>query len=286
MRAKRYFFLGLIICLIAGCSLVKTSYNNAPALIIFWLDDYFSFSQAQQAVLKPALQNLHLWHRQTQLPSYTALLQAIQSNLAKDKLSATEVCDNLAAIRSNIYTLQAESIPIIIEIAPLLSDKQLTRFQQKLEKRANKWKAEYWQETKQEQVAVRLEKTEDFAEDMYGDLNDAQLTILKQSLANAPINPAISYTEILRRNEDAFKILKALQNTQLTLDEKTQLVKAGFARMQKSPNQAYQAHADKLTDYTCETMANFNNISDAKQKLHAKNWLQDYVDQITALQQK
>jgi hypothetical protein len=72
----------------------------------------------------------------------------------------------------------------------------------------------------------------------------------------------------------------------LTKDEKTQLVKAGFARIQKSPNQDYQTYADNLTKHTCETISNLHASTTAKQKLHAKNWLQDYIDQMMALQTK
>lgn len=286
MRLAKCIVIILILSLISSCSLVKTSYNNAPALVIWWLDDYFNFSQAQNLVLKPSLQKLHNWHRQSQLASYITLLQDIEISLAKEQISARESCEKLDAIRFNIRTVQLESIPIIIEIAPLLSDKQLQRFQQKLEKRSEKWKAEWWQESKQEQLEARLEKTEDFAEKVYGRLSEAQLIELKQRLTQADINPEISYKEILRRNDDAFKILTALQNQSLSNEEKSQLVKAGFDRIQKSPNQTYETYADNLANHTCEIIADLHASTSAKQKLHAKNWLQDYIVQLTALQIK
>jgi Family of unknown function (DUF6279) len=286
MRASKYFLMALLVGLIASCSLVKTSYNNAPALTIFWLDDYFSFSQAQNLALKPSLQKLHQWHRQSQLPIYITLLQDMQTSFAKDQISAAEACEKIDAIKLSIRTVQLESIPIIVEMAPQLSDKQLTRFQQKLEKRSEKWKEDWWQESKQEQLAVRIEKTEDFAQKMYGNLSEDQLNQLKQRLAQANINPEISYKEILRRNDDAFTIISSLQNSALSPDEKSQLVKAGFNRIQKSPDLAYQSYADALTKHTCETMANLHASTNEKQKLHAKNWLQDYIDQLTALQIK
>ena len=283
MRLKKHLFIIFVCSLIISCSLVKTTYNNAPALTIWWLDDYFNFRQTQNAILKPALQNLHKWHRQNQLPTYITQLQDMQTSLANDQISVDETCKKLATIRSSIQTLQIESIPIIIEMAPLLSDKQLNRFQKKLVERAEKWKDEWWQDSKEEQLAARLEKTQDFAEKMYGDLNDTQLTLLKQRLEQAAINPATSYKEIQRRNDDAFNILSALQNHSLTTEEKSQLVKTGFDRIQKSPNQEYQTYADKMTNYTCETMASLHASTTPQQKLHAKNWLQDYIDQTIAL---
>ena len=284
MRFFKNCLIAVFCCLILSCSLIKTAYNNAPALAIWWLDDYFNFTPAQNLTLKPALKNLHNWHRQNQLPIYVTLLQDLQQSFASEQISASAACEKIDAIKLSINSLQIEAIPIIIEMAPLLSDKQLQFFQKKLAVRADKWKDEWWQEAKQDQLKVRLEKTEDFAEKIFGDLSDAQLTLLKQSLEQAAINPAISFKEIERRNEDALAILKALQNQALSTDEKTQLVQAGFNRIQKSPNLDYQTYVDKLTNHTCETMANLHGSTSPKQKLHAKNWLQDYINQMTALQ--
>lgn len=150
-------------------------------------------------------------------------------------------------VKLSIHTLQIESVPVIIEIAPLLSDKQLKYFQQKLVKRSEKWKNKWWQDTKEQQLEARLEKTQDFAEKVYGDLSNDQLNQLKHSLEQANINPAISYAEIERRNYDAISILKTLQTTSSSKDEKTQLVTAGFARIQKSPSPIYQNYADELS---------------------------------------
>ena len=276
--------MALIASLVTSCSLIQTTYNNAPVLTIFWLDDYFSFTQAQNLALKPALQKLHQWHRQTQLSSYIKLLKSMQTSLANQQVSADEVCGKLDEVKLKIHTLQLESIPIIVEMAPQLSAKQLTRFQIKLTERAEKWKTDFWQETKQEQVAERLEKAEDFVEKIYGSLNDAQLTILKQRLIEANINPAISYKEIERRNEDALSIVSGLQSATLSRDEKAQLVKAGFERIQKSPNQTYLSYVNALTNHSCQTISDLHASTNEKQKLHAKNFLDDYIAQITALQ--
>ena len=85
MRLSKYLLILLFCSLMASCGLVKTAYNNAPMLAIWWLDDYFNFTPAQNVALKPALQRLHHWHRQNQLPSYITLLQEVQSSLANEQ---------------------------------------------------------------------------------------------------------------------------------------------------------------------------------------------------------
>ena len=283
LKTKRFFVI-VLSCLLMSCGLVKIAYNRAPDLAIWWLNDYFNLSTEQKTALTPALQKLHSWHRQTQLPAYQTLLTELQTSLGKDKISAQEVCEKIEIVKQRVRIVQTESIPIILETAPLLSQQQLTYFKTKLEKRTEKWKDEWWPSSEEEQLDVRYEKAEDFAEDVYGDLNVAQLSILKRSISAKNVNPELSYAEIQRRNEDSLAILSALQNHKLSTEEKTQLLNKGFDRIQKSPNPAYQQHADLLTQHTCETISTLHASTNAEQKSHAINWLQSYKGQISALQ--
>lgn len=285
MRIIKNFFILALALSIISCSLVKTAYNNAPVLIAWRLDDYFNFSDAQKAKLKPALQELHTWHRKNELPRYVSFLNEVKNDLSHD-VSAQIACERIDSIKSNAQVLQTQFIPIIVNLAGTLSDKQLQHFQQRLEKRNEEWKNEWWQETTKEQQEVRLDKAKDFAEKVYGDLNEQQINILKQSIAKNNFDPALVYSEILRRDEDAVTILKALRNPDLSTEEKSQLVRVGFERMQHSPNQAYQTHIDNITQQTCETIATLHASTNAKQRLHAQQWVEDYKTQFTTLQIK
>lgn len=285
MRIIKKTLILTLALLLMSCSLVKTAYNNAPALIAWRLDDYFDFNAAQKAKLKPALRDLHAWHRKNELPRYVSLLDEIHDDLSHD-VSAQTACQHIESIKSNVQMLQTKVIPIIVEVADTLSEKQLQHFEKKLEKRNQEWKEEWWQETLEEQREVRLEKSTDFAEKVYGDLNEKQITLLKQAIAKSDIDPAIIYAEILRRDEDALTILKALRDPALPNEEKSQLVRAGFERMQNSPNPAYQTHIDKVTQQTCETIASLHASTTAKQRHHAQQWVEDYKMQFTQLQSK
>lgn len=283
LNSKRTVVI-VLTCLLMSCGLVKIAYNKAPELAIWWLNDYFNLTTEQKTVLNPALQKLHVWHRQTQLPAYERMLQDMQTTLGKEQISAQEVCEKIEAIKQRVRFIQIETIPIIIDTAPLLSEQQMAYFKTNLEKRTEKWKDTWWPESKEAQLHVRQEKAEDFAETVYGDLSDAQVEMLKQSITPKTVKPALSYAEIQRRNEDSLIILRALQNAKLSNEDKTQLVKTGFDRIQKSPNPTYQAYADAVTQHTCDTIASLHASTNVAQKSHAINWLQHYILQISALQ--
>lgn len=283
MRLIQCSFMLLLTGLMSSCGFVQTAYNKAPQALSWWLDDYFDFTQSQQSALNPALNRLHDWHRQNQLPLYVATLKDLQSSVSKTQVSTGEVCEKTENVKALFGELQLASIPIIVDIAPLLSDKQLQYFQTKLDKRAQKWKSEWWQEAPDAQIEVRLEKIESFSEKLYGDLSESQQTLLKQSLTKAPINPALSYAEILRRNTDAYDIIYALNKQPISTENKANLVKAGFDRLKKSPNPAYQAYANQINQRTCEIIADLHNSTNAKQKQHANDWLEGYIKDFTHL---
>lgn len=283
MRLIQCFSILLLTGLIGSCGFVQTAYNNAPQALSWWLDDYFDFTQSQQSALNPALNRLHDWHRQNQLPLYIATLKEVQSNVSKAQISTGEACEITDNMKLLFDELQLESIPIIVDIAPLLSDKQLQYFQKKLDKRAQKWKSEWWQDTPKAQIEMRLEKIESFSEKLYGDLSESQQTLLKQNLTKTPINPALSYAEILRRNTDAYDIVYALNKQVVSPQSKANLVKAGFDRLKNSPNPEYQAYANQIKQRTCEIIADLHNSTNATQKQHANDWLESYIKDFTHL---
>jgi len=283
MRFVKSILITLLFSILAGCSLIKTIYGNAPEAVHWWLDDYFNFTQAQSALLKPALHQLHDWHRQTQLPVYISLMQQMQNDLSQEKISPETVCATLNTMQDHLQTIQLESSPIIIELAPTMTDKQLAYFAKKLNKRAEKWKSEWLQETQEEQLAARLEKMIDYAERIYGDLNKSQKTMLKQKLQVSHFKPEVSYQEILRRNEDALRTISTLAKSKLTEDQQEQLLRQAFLRLRNSPSTTFNVYAEQAKKRSCEIIADLHASTDNKQKQHAVDWLEKLITQLKAL---
>jgi Family of unknown function (DUF6279) len=135
MRIWQLVCVVVITCAINSCSLVKSVYSNAPEVMSWWLDDYIDFSAAQKKLLSPALHQVHAWHRNEQLPAYIAILQALKLSASKDYITANEACEHIDQMKNSVNELQLAFIPTILEIAPLISDKQLVFLKQKLAKR-------------------------------------------------------------------------------------------------------------------------------------------------------
>jgi hypothetical protein len=283
MHATKLIVIFLLAISIVSCSLVKIAYNNAPEAIHWWLDDYFDFTESQNKKLKPALHALHDWHRQTQLPLYVQMLEKIQDHLSKEEIESGTVCETMKSIQDTMQNIQLETSVTVIEIAPLLSDKQLSYFQKMLQKRTAKWKSEWLQETQEEQIEARWEKTVDYAEKVYGNLNKAQKNMLKQKLLASHYKAEISYAEILRRNKDVLQIVTSLKQGNLDQEQKQTLVKQGFERLRNSPDLVYQNYANQIRQGSCEMIADLHATTDLKQKQHAKAWLESFITAFESL---
>lgn len=283
MRPLKLIITLLLLSCLASCSLIKTVYNNAPEATHWWLDDYFNFTQAQSAVLKPALHQLHDWHRQTQLPAYINLLQHMQNDLSQETISTEKVCSTISTMQDYLQAIQSEASPIILEMAPSLSEKQFAYFEKKLQKRAEKWKSEWLQDTPEEQVTARLEKLVDYSERIYGNLNKTQKAMLKQKLSASDFKPEITYQEILRRNDDALQTVKTLATGSLSESQRQQRLRQAFKRLRYSPHKTYQIYADQAKQRSCEILAELHASTDNKQKQHAIDWLEKLINQFKTL---
>jgi len=283
MRVASFVISCLLVISVSACGFIKTFYNNSPEIVAWWLDDYFDFKTDQNALLKPALTRIHHWHRNHQLPEDIATLKALKLAVSEESMSPSEACVQIDKIKMRLNALQVAFIPVISEIAPLISDEQLIYLKQKLNKRAEKWKSEWWQETASEQIEARLEKILDFAEKVYGNLSLAQREIIKQKLMASPTEPSIIYAEILRRNEDIIQTIIALRNNELNQTKKDALIEAGFGRLQSSPNIKYQLHANQITQRTCEMVSELHESTSQTQKKHANAWINDISNQLLML---
>jgi hypothetical protein len=283
MRIIQLIIILLMAIGIASCSLVKTAYNNAPEGMHWWLDDYFDFTESQNKELKPALYALLDWHRKTQLPLYVEMLQKIQSDLSEESIAPSTVCETLNTMQDAMQAIQIESTSTIVEIAPMLSDKQLSFFQKKLQKRTLKWKSEWLQDSREEQIEARLERVIDYAEKVYGSLNKSQKKMLQQKLLASNYKAEITYTEVLRRNADALQIVTALKQDNLDQQQKQTLVEQGFERLRNSPDPIYQNYANQIKQSSCEMIADLHATTDVKQKQHATAWLENFITTFKSL---
>jgi len=155
---QRWLAVTLLALLISGCG-AKIAYNNLSLISPWYVDDYIELDESQQQIFDRHLEQLHQWHRNTELPQYRQLFADLHQHLQQPDLDPQILRTKISRLRGHWNTLIQQSSPAVIELSATLSDKQRQAFFAALEERNQKRlsRADSPAEHKQESVE-RIDK--------------------------------------------------------------------------------------------------------------------------------
>ena len=274
--------LALLTALLSGCSAAKLGYNNAPSLTYWWLDNYLDFDSAQTPRVRAELEQLHRWHRETELPAYAdALAQWQRAALAN--LSGEQVCAWVDGARPRLSALLDRTESSLVALAPTLKAEQLDHLARQFDKRNQKWREEWLDGTPAERQARRLKQLTERAEMLYGRLEDAQRAVLAASMNASMFDARQTYRETLRRQQDALQTLRLVQSEPLSEIRKVAELRALLARTVNSPDNGYQTYRAQATRTNCQAFADLHNSTTPAQRAKAADTLKSYEADAKAL---
>ena len=87
----------LLAVLVSGCGF-RFVYNHLDWWTNWYLDDYVTLNKQQKQVFDEQFEQLHLWHRKTQLPAYAQQLKRYRYRIRQLLIcSCKGICQQLAA---------------------------------------------------------------------------------------------------------------------------------------------------------------------------------------------
>ena len=274
-----------------GCSTVRLAYNQAPLVVDWYLNDYVDFNAAQKPALKTALEQVHVWHRQTQLPAYIETLQKMQRQIT-EPLTPARVCDFYEEIQDHVLTtLQGmvrleQNAPGAIGLQKLanLDASQLAFMERKFSKSNLKYREDYLSGTPQQLREKRFEKSLERTEMLYGKLDERQQSMLQTRMGQSGFDPQRAYAERLRRQQDMLQTLRSLASPAgLSTAQAAAALEGVFNRAILSPDLSYRNDARQIKLHNCQTFAELHNITTPAQRQKALAKLQGYEQDLRAL---
>ena len=257
------------IAVLQGCSAVKLAYNNAPELGYWYLDGYADFNDAQSLKVKAELAKLQQWHRSNELPRIADLLQKMQRMAAVDS-SPEQVCGLFAEVRNRFDSVVAQAESAGVELAMALENRQIAHLEAKYAKTNVEWRDEWSKGTVAERQARRLKASIERSEQFYGTLEERQIAVLRDAISRSEFDPALSFAERLRRQQDLLQTLRqigsAAANPRPTVAQATLALRAYLERSVNSPNPAYRAYADRAIQDSCKSLSQLHNSSTSEQR--------------------
>ena len=282
----------MLILGLQGCGALRLAYNQSPLATYWYLDDYLDFNASQRPLVKTALDDIHQWHRQTQLPLYIETLEKLQHQMPKD-MSVAQACTLYVEVQDRLRVTfegiagrlqsedQKEGQGAGMQVLASLDGSQLTHLQKKLAKANAKYRKDYVDGPASKLRDKRLEQAVSRAESLYGNLTNKQEALLDARLEASGFDPATAYAERLRRQQDLMQTLRNLR--QASAATMSTHLGGVFARVALSPDPNYRDYSQKTRLQTCQTFADLHNSMSPEQRLTALRKLQNYELDLRAL---
>ena len=272
--------------LLPACSAIKIAYNQGPDLAFWYLDAYVDFNDAQSLQVKAELNRLQTWHRQTQLPGYIDSLQKLQQQLPLD-LSASQACGVYTDARQKLLAVTTEAQPAAAALASSLSIRQIASIERKFDKGNAEYREEFMEGPPKTRRERRYKKAVNRAEMLYGPLDERQLAVIEQGIAQSRFDAARSYSERVRRQQDALQTLRGLAaggtGVASSAEKARTSMRLLLERSIESPDPAYRAYQETLIQDTCRGFAELHNSTSAVQRAKASKVLGAYKRDLTDL---
>lgn len=272
----------LLSVLLGGCSALRVAYNTGPQLAWWWLDGYLDFSREQAPQVRASIDTWFLWHRQTQLPAYAALLASAQAQVA-EPLTPAAACDWNVRLVEALAPAVTRGLEQAADLVPGLGEAQLRHLEQRYQKNLDEMREEYLQADPAERLAASVKRAVTRAEQLYGRLDEPQRKVIAEGVAASPFDPQAWMRERQRRQRDTLTTLRRLLAERADRDQRLAALRALTERSQRSPEPAYRAYQQRLTDYNCAFAARIHNATTPEQRLRARATLKEWEDDLRAI---
>jgi hypothetical protein len=181
IKNKKYRGLLLIFLLlgISACS-SKLIYNNLDWLSYWYIDDYVTLSNQQEAQFDPALVRFLDWHRQSEIPRYITQVKRLKNDI-NNGLEQGDIAVYIQTFTGFWQTILIGIEPAVLKLTTSLKEEQITEFLVATEKKNQDRIEDYEDLSNQARLDERFEKIESRLVSFIGKLNASQKQLIKST---------------------------------------------------------------------------------------------------------
>jgi hypothetical protein len=121
----------LMAVFLSGCSF-RFVYNHLDWWTHWYLDDYVTLTEQQQQRFDDEFEQLHLWHRTTQLPAYVQQLKALKISI-NDQINEQDIAANFVRFTEHWQNFLIATEPKLQPLVVSLSTEQTQQLLQALQ---------------------------------------------------------------------------------------------------------------------------------------------------------
>lgn len=205
-RMRLLLAAGLL--LLAGCSAIQFSYNNAEGLIRLAAWDYLDLEHEQVDAFKLRIARYMDWHRREEMPVYARLAGEAHDRFSR-AVSAENVAWAVAELRSHYRLAAARAAQETAPVLATLSESQIAVMEKKLARSNTKYEKEFVSGDENKRVKARLKRMLSTIEDFTGDLSPAQVARIERFIRAHPRSGEVRLTERRRWQKEMVAQIRA-----------------------------------------------------------------------------
>lgn len=210
MKSERIFAAMLMliaVALLASCSSVRLSYDNAGFLLRVAANRYLALTDEQAADFKARFAALHDWHREQELSRYAVIFQSAGEKLS-DGLTREEVEWAIAALQTRARVLAERAANALAPLLVTLEPAQLAVMEKKFAEDNAGFAKKYLAGDGVKQLQGRAEQIATTLSDWIGELSPVQERLIEGMAKQFPEFPVLRFQERQRWQNEFIALLK------------------------------------------------------------------------------
>lgn len=284
VQKTRLAALLLACALLAGCTnsklIIGPLYNQLDNQIRSEFEKLGDFNESQTAAFDEAVGTYHVWHRQSEMPQYAALVTELAGSIAQPGATTHDDVKrwSMNAERHSRLARECHPVNFLFDTMQTLTDKQITFIENRFKKERKKNRERYESRTREERIKRRLKNLGKWAGRIGFELSANQRAMLRTSLTRQ-----VSLRKEYYQLSDAWnKELFRLARNQEATDYKEQLTN----HMTKLWSLLESAHAEQWqanNDLWTKTSFNLISSMSPEQRSNTSRWLSKMGKTIAAI---
>lgn len=207
MRWTSRLIAGLFALIVAGCSSVQLTYNNAPFLLQYQLDRYLNLDDEQERLLRTQLVELQKWHKSQALPLYSEKLRAWAQSLSRPQtFTARQILDEQDTLQDAALTFGAKAAELLTPVLVTLGPAQTAQLARRFDTSNREYAQEFINAPDRGQSKRRERMIKNY-ERWFGTLDKHQLNMIDQWLKLNPNDPALWAQERRARQQALLELI-------------------------------------------------------------------------------
>lgn len=261
-----------------ACS-TKVSYFFLDWAIEWEVEEYVNLDKSQQKQFDALVKKFLVWHREVELPKYSAQLQELLQLLQQDKLTPELWVSQVDQAKAHWFRIFHFLLPELVPMMASLSDEQVTDIIAQLKKEEQELSDEYAGKSQAELIEKSDKSLIEQADDWLGSVTDEQKALIHQNNSQrlATLDMWLEYRhEWLRLFEQA---LSRRDNSHL-------LTQNMIILMTQPDNLKSEIHKQKLlknTENFGALLINLNHTLQDKQRKKFNKKLNVLIDDLNEL---